>query len=48
MISEQLYRALPVEQIPLLVPAGILLSGLCMSAFVIYIVSLWLIFSKAG
>ncbi len=45
MILEQLYRSLPEKLIPLLVPAGILLSGLCLSAFVIYIVSLWLIFT---
>ena len=48
MTIEQLYLSLPATLNQLLIPAGIILTGVCLSAVLIYIVSLWLVYSKAG
>ena len=48
MALEQYFAWLPREYLPLALPVGILLTGLLLSIAVTYVVSLWLIYGKAG
>lgn len=47
MILEQVFPGLPREFVPLVVPVGILLTALLLSIAITYMVSLWLIYTKA-